>query len=291
MSSAVCYERKATSAIVLAYVLIIGTFVSYVPQWIGIVRAKSSEGLSFVSLSLGLLSGLLTLSNAGILKWQSIICCRLPPKLSVAQCLENNLLIQQLSIGPVCLFIIYILFLVYFEHKPALGQTPKEKLKEYFWSLVCLAAALVISIFTCIIAYVLYYGAFITGEEASVYAQVLGIVSSVLTFCMWAPQIFTTWRKSEGGVLSLPMLLLQAPGAGMTVVFQILDGADWTTWAPYGIAGCQQVVLIVMLVYFWLRDRNKIVIIGDTELVSEDLGHERLLTSEFHDSEDDEYIQ
>jgi len=279
----VCYQQKSAGSIALACVLIFGTFFSYVPQWITIIRARSSEGLSYVSLAMGLTSGLLTLSNAGILKWQSILCCA--NRLSVAQCLENNLLIQQLSVGPTCLFIIFILFLVYFNHKPLPGETRKQKLNEYFWALVSLAASLVLAIFSCVTAYVLYYGAYITGEEASVYARVLGIVSAVLTFFMWAPQIWTTWKASEGGVLSLPMLLIQAPGAGMTVVFQLLDGADWTTWAPYGVAGIEQCVLIVMLVYFYIRDWNKEPKIDELVALADE--EHRLATQDFDDSDSD----
>src|SRR5690606_11934546 len=99
----------------------------------------------------------------------------------------------------------YVLYLIYFNHKPLPGQRRRDKLNEYWWALAGFAFTLVTSILVCGICFVLFFGGFITGQSAFIYgkicfylakalAKVVGIVSAVLTFFMWAPQIYTSWK-------------------------------------------------------------------------------------------------
>jgi uncharacterized protein with PQ loop repeat len=106
MSSSVpiCYIEPTSLNLAVAIILILAIPLSYVPQYISIIRAKSSEGMSCLSLAVLLLGGLLTLINHSILNWDSIICCGL---LTVKSCLANNLPGFQLFVGPFCITILY----------------------------------------------------------------------------------------------------------------------------------------------------------------------------------------
>jgi len=255
MTSVICYNAPSIVSLVLAIFLILATFASYIPQIVAIIRAKSSAGLSAVSLATGLVSGLLTLINTGVLNWQRILCCR-NNDLPAYQCLGNNLVIQQVAAGPFCIGVVYLFYLIYFDHSD-LQDNFKESLKEYKRALALFAVALVLPIILGTIAFILYYGAFLTSIEVFRYAQAIGIISAILVFFQWAPQIYVTWKNGNGGVLSLAMLFLQCPGSFLVVGFQLSAGSDWTSWVPYGVAGCQQVILITILVYFKWRDRNE----------------------------------
>jgi len=259
MSGVICYNAPSTITVILAVFLIFATFVSYVPQGVSIFQARSSAGLSYLSLSTGLLSGLLTFINTGVLNWDKILCCQ-HANLHPSQCIANNLVTQQVAVGPLCLAIVYLFFLAYFDHNPSDAQTLEDKLSEYFWALLCFSGSIVISILIGTVAFVLYYGDFLTGTQVFTYAKVIGIASAVLVFFQWAPQIYVTWKISNGGALSLAMLFLQAPGSFLVVGFQISAGSDWTSWVPYGVAGCEQLVLILLLIYFKWRDRNNSVL-------------------------------
>ena len=56
---------------------------------------------------------------------------------------------------------------------------------------------------------------------------------SIKLFSKRVPQIYTTWKLKSPGSLSLLMLLLQAPGTIIVVIFYILDGANWSIWLPF----------------------------------------------------------
>jgi hypothetical protein len=38
-------------------------------------------------------------------------------------------------------------------------------------------------------------------------------------------------------------------------LFQIASKQDFTTWAPYALAGIQQTILISMLIFYYVRDK------------------------------------
>jgi hypothetical protein len=111
----VCYREPSSFALLVAIALIVAIPLSYVPQvprmpltslhtfylfqmnsfvcvcmcalfvvvciqylkYISIIRSKSSEGISCLTLAVLLLGGLLTLINHSILQWDSILCCGL----------------------------------------------------------------------------------------------------------------------------------------------------------------------------------------------------------------------
>lgn len=90
------------------------------------------------------------------------------------------------------------------------------------------------SILTAVTAFLLYYGDFITGTYMYYYGKSVGIVAAILVFFQWAPQIWITWNKNvrlilksnklyqEAGALSLPSLIMQAPGSFIVVGFQVV---------------------------------------------------------------------
>jgi uncharacterized protein with PQ loop repeat len=85
----------------------------------------------------------------------------------------------------------------------------------------------------------------------------LGYVSTAAIIIQWTPQIIMTFRAGEVGSLSIPMLLLQAPGSFLVVIFQLMYHEAASTWMPYFVTGIQQVVLLGICVWFEIRDRLK----------------------------------
>jgi len=274
----VCYDAPSIFTISMACFLIVASIGSYIPQWWAIFAARSSTGLSFLSLSFGYFSGMLTLINTGILHWDRILCCQKNPELHYYQCLGNNLLSIQVACSPLCLCLLYLLYLYYFETE---GQVVDSsliavdvtldpdlfalRLNEYFWALMSFMFVSCCSILAAASAYFLYYGGLADAENVFLYAKALGILSAILVLFQWTPQIWTTFQMGRAGVLSLPFLLIQAPGSFLIVGFQISAKADWTTWVPYLVAGAEQMVLIGLLLFFHLRNwyfRPAVEVIG-----------------------------
>jgi len=96
----------------------------------------------------------------------------------------------------------------------------------------------------------------------------MGIVSTVMTFTQWAPQIYNTFRSKSVGSFSILMLVIQAPGSFVIIYFLVfVSHESVSTWLSYVSAATQQVVLIGLLCNY-NRQSKKIVknIQEDTEI-------------------------
>lgn len=85
-----------------------------------------------------------------------------------------------------------------------------------------------VSIFTVFVTFYLL-GTTIPGESATVldsWATFLGVSSASLAALQYAPQIAHTYRLKLVGALSIPMMLLQTPGAVFMVLSIALRYAD-----------------------------------------------------------------
>ena len=93
------------------------------------------------------------------------------------------------------------------------------------------------------------------------YADGLGIAASVLVALVWLPQIYTTLRERSPGSLSIEMLLLQAPGSVLVVIFQAVlanPPLPWSTWLPYIITSLEQFLLIGLWLFFTFSSRLRV---------------------------------
>ena len=53
------------------------------------------------------------------------------------------------------------------------------------------------------------------------------------------------------------MLCIQAPGTALFVIFQgAIDKSSLTTWLPFLFSCAQQLILLIICVVFWWRDRR-----------------------------------
>jgi len=105
---------------------------------------------------------------------------------------------------------------------------------------------------------VLYYNIELSSTTLSDYAETLGMISSIGMILQWAPQIFTTVKNKSAGNLSLLMLCIQMPGALLVVFFQgFLNHAHYTTWFPYTFSALQMMILIILILVFWIRDKKR----------------------------------
>lgn len=222
----------------------------YAPRFVTLLKRRSSAGVSVLTLAAGLLAGTLNLINAAILNWDKIICCgQHAGELAAAQCLANNLVVEQLSVGPACMLVVFVLVLVFFEVRSRADE------RAYRLALAAFLGTLFVSVAATMVALVLYYSGVVSGPWVVAYGKWIGIASALLTLLQWAPQIALTWRTQDAGALSLGTLLLQFPGNLLVVVFQLsAPRSHWTSWAPYIVSAAQMLVLIVLLLYFQYRE-------------------------------------
>jgi len=191
------------------------------------------------------------------LKWNLVTCC---DDLTPMQCVLNNLATEQLLISVLCIFILYILAVIFYPEKSEDKYSKPSRFailqtKKAAWIIFFLAQFL--GILMSVIAGVLYYNFKFSGTTLQRYANSLGGISSIGMILQWAPQIFTTIKSKSAGNLSLIMLCIQMPGALLVVFFQgFLNHASYTTWGPYIFSALEMAFLIILILIYWLRDKH-----------------------------------
>jgi len=255
MSSVDCAPPNvAIGDIYFGWFLIIGTFLSFLPQYIEIVYKKSSNGISWIWQFVGNINQFSQFMNGFILQFHNILCCT---ELGLNVCSSGLLPIYQLFSQWIAFFPLYLFYLIYFDTK---GDKVKEKdlknasLVFYFLTFItlfCIALAIVFII-------TIGSNAWVT----SLYAYTLGIISSIMTIIQSAPQIYVTIKSKSKGSLSLLMLIITAIGMLMVTIFFIIRGENISTWMPNLLGAVQQSILLSICMTYSIRDwrRNNLKI-------------------------------
>lgn len=257
----------------LAIFLIIGLVISYVPQHFRIIQMGSSEGFSPWFLLLGSTSSAAGMLNMIALSWPTIQCCN---DVSVGRCIELTAGVTQVTLQWVLFMIILGLYIIYYPARlkyvdidiPAHGTLPpqhvKTKLLSDDWRLsVNVSWAVTIHlVFITIVTFFLLFTR-IPGPDGevprqiSLWATFLGVSSALLAAIQYAPQLSRTYRLKLVGALSIPMMIIQSPGAAiMSISIALRPGTNWTSWAMFAVSGIMQSALLVMCIAWKFRQRR-----------------------------------
>lgn len=90
------------------------------------------------------------------------------------------------------------------------------------------------------------------------WANILGIMATILAAIQYLPQIWMTWHLGHVGSLSIPMMLIQTPGSFLwsASLAARLGAEGWSTWGVFLVTGCLQGCLLVMGISFELKARR-----------------------------------
>ncbi|PPQ74468.1 hypothetical protein CVT26_001105, partial [Gymnopilus dilepis] len=270
----VCIPHHDWFNALLTFCLCCGLIISYLPQHYRIIHVKSSEGLSPVFLLLGTTSAASALFNMIALQAPMVKCCRVVP---FASCVEMTAGIVQLGIQWVCFSIIFILYMTYYpphlryvgvsldeleEQSPGRVKTPVMS-SEWRLSIILAWLTVIHLLFISLAtAYLLYTVpptlSGVTPWIVDFWSFLLGISAAMLAAIQYAPQIWHTYRTKLVGALSIPMMMIQTPGGILMATSIILrPGTNWTTWITFAVAAIMQGCLLVMCI-FWKIRQNKL---------------------------------
>ncbi|KAG0258869.1 hypothetical protein BG011_003005 [Mortierella polycephala] len=161
-------------------------------------------------------------------------------------------------------FVLYLIYYPAYKKTEELARGPRKNFlpdQTEEWALSVLIARVVASHLIICVLVTIYLLAFVGGPESrwtSSWASFLGITSVVLATIQYVPQIVRTFRRKSVGALSIPMMLMQTPGAALLTLSLVLrPGANWTTWIVYAVTGCLQGTLLVMCIYFHYRAKSR----------------------------------
>jgi len=240
----ICTQQESIINIVLGIFLIFGTIITYIPQYIKIVKEKTSRGVSVLMQLLLNINSYQLLLNAIILQFDLFECCKV---VSVEQCQWLVLPHYLLFFNWFMNYPLFLIVLMYYPVEDAKGEKERKRgwLMFLFFTIYMIVAAGI----PAVIAY--YYGINILGLEYYAYAN--SISSSILVVILYIPQIYETYKLKSPGSLSVIMLVLQTPGLYLFFLFLVIDKTNVTTWFPPMISSIQMTILLIMCIYYIVK--------------------------------------
>jgi uncharacterized protein with PQ loop repeat len=91
-------------------------------------------------------------------------------------------------------------------------------------------------------------------QQIQSWATFLGTSSATLAAVQYLPQLLRSYRAKTVGALSIPMMVIQTPGAILMVLsIALRPGTNWTSWITYAVAGIMQGSLLTMCIIWKFR--------------------------------------
>lgn len=246
------FQSPDIGSFVLGWVLAIGIFISYLPQHIKIIKRRSSEGLSPAFLLLGSLSAFSALVNISILTIPARRCCALT--LSFYQCTNSLIGFFQILFQASGYILIFVLCVFATKNSMRESKLDHHKLTVNFNIFM---AMVVLNIL--FIIYLYHIDKKKTYEGLLFFADISGVISTLLAIIQYIPQIYTTFTVKHAGSLSIPMMCLQTPG-GFIWSYSLYSqpNSKWSSWLPFFSAANLQLILLIMCVYFKMTFPTKL---------------------------------
>lgn len=156
-----------------------------------------------------------------------------------------------------------LLFLLFFPRaSPLSPRQPPRSLSPPYRAALLVVAICIGHMFLTLLVHVIFIYRF--PRLLRPCAEFFGIAGTMLAAIQFLPQIYTTWKLQAVGSLSIPMMCIQTPGSFVWVgsLAGRLGVAGWSTWGIYLVTGVLQGGLLVMAIWFEIRDRRDIKVLG-----------------------------
>ena len=241
---------------IIGNIILIGIIISYLFQYVKIIRAKTSEGISHIFIAIGYVGTLCSLANSIIFYYPEWMNCR-----SFFNCDSNILGFVQLFFQSCCYICFYLLYIIYSDNTTFVYHTIKHK--HIAW--------IIFIILTCILIGTILTSLFLIMNDHNIssssdhidlldsikiYADVLSIIIIIATCIQYIPQIIQTYKDKYPGSLSLITISIQCPGSFIIAIFLALQSAgNLSTWIPYTITGLLQLILLIMGTIFYHKNK------------------------------------
>ena len=249
----ICNHHNTVSSISIGTFIILAIVITYLPQYIKIIKSKSTNGISYNYLLLGNISNFTNFFGSLLLNYQIIDCCS---HTNTGHCINILLPIYQMFFPWLCIFVLYIIFLIY--------NTGNDYRKAFIsFTLFILIWVVLIGIIGLIL--IIHYQSM--KNHVTAFGNTLNIISTITCIFTFLPQLMETYRIKSTGSLSIISLAFQAPGSFLVFFYQnIILKTPFTIGFPYLISGILQTAL-VLLSYYYERINSRIKSKENTPLI------------------------
>ena len=240
-----CQPRPGTLDVIAGFFLIFGTIISFLPQYYKIIKNKSTLGISHWTQGLNNISGFCAFFGSFMLDYHLFLCCK-----TNGHCINYIIPFLQLAFNWLCPFIGYVIFIKYFT-----STKKKEKKLVYGFFGMYLVVFVGCVTMTCIVLIANWKS---WKKHGILFGDILNGLSAILTIIIWVPQLLKTHRLKTIGSLSLWSLAIQAPGAFVVFIFQVIvNKSSWFIGVPYLIICIFQICLLIMGIHYE-RKKNRV---------------------------------
>lgn len=245
MMSCSKYTTPSAVAFFLGLLLAFAIFGSYIPQFVKIIKRRTSEGVSPDFLLLGSLSAFSALTNIFIVTIPARDCCY-AGCLTFFQCTNSLMGFFQIFLQTFAAVLIFTLCILATKNSIRESHEDYKRLKtnHYIFSFYVLINIVFVS-------YLRLRNDKHKMESLLLFADFSGVFSTILSMIQYIPQFITTYKVKHAGTLSIPTMCLQTPG-GYIWSFSLFKQPDsqWSSWLPYFAAANLQLILLSMCLYY-----------------------------------------
>lgn len=252
-----CPTDYSNTNLVIGIVLVIGTTISYIPQYYKIIINKNVEGISHWTQGLNNISAFCAFFGSFMLDYYVFRCCKLNGK-----CEYLLMPIIQVLFNWICPLINYIIYIKYFK---AHNKKHKYKVYGFFWFYVIIF--LICFTLTSIVLSAKWYS---WQSHAQLFGKILNILSTIVTAFVWIPQIYETYKSKQIGSLSLLSLAIRTPGSFIIFIYQvILSKSSWYIGIPYLVTSIFQLIVLIMGFVYERKNKKKSINIYNTDFIND----------------------
>ncbi|KAL0217050.1 hypothetical protein RCL1_007533 [Eukaryota sp. TZLM3-RCL] len=239
-------EHPSGFEVLVGFLIFLGTIISVIPQFIRLIKRKSSRGLSGFSFFLGHLNQFNVCLNGIILHLTHFKACQIA---GFSKCAGSFLGILNYVGLFICFLPLTPMILYYFD-----GEDMKDyyRTRYLFVSFSTYAISISFTVFALVLLFDRCFSLVIA------IANFAGYTTVFINIWQWFPQILETFRIKSSGSFSTVMTCIQAPGAVISLVYFIIIGEDFTTWISYFTSAVQQVTLLYLLIYYDIKNSRKV---------------------------------
>jgi len=233
---------------ILGWGLILGSLVSYTPQYYKIYNLKNTVGISETMIIAGVLSAYTNLLGSIQQDLQTLYACR------GIDCYHIFLPIIQMISSYICFFVFYMFFLYFFKIKEILTiYQPNDniypKKRARLRGMITILITIILFIYFVIINQTSYHAINKSGI-------LLNLISAILSLIMWIPQINTTYTLKNNHSLSLLALSFHSFGCLVTIIYQKIF-ANQSVWIIlcYIVSFISELIILVLSLYYKYRNQ------------------------------------
>lgn len=222
-----------------AWILILGTLISYTPQYYKIYKNKNTHGISESMLIFGIYSSYLNVLGTIQENLYELNNCG-------DNCFNNIIPIIQLFSPCLCAIIFYIFYIIYYVDENSLElESESESIsnvrKKAFTNFIIILLILIYFFISINFNYNFNNNS----------GKILNIFSTIFSLIMWLPQIYKTYKLKDNQTLSLVALLIHSIGCLITIIYQsvIIMQPIWIILC-YIVGFLSESSILIMSLYF-----------------------------------------